>query len=262
MNAPALHVEGLRCRLGGVPILRGVDLSLERGGYLSLIGPNGAGKTTILRCVTGLLDEWKGQVEIDGSPAREMKRRRLAAVVGYVPQSDARRVPFSVEEFVLMGRYPHLSPFTPVGSRDREAVDAALETTGTAALARRLMDSLSGGERRMVMIAAVLAQGASILLLDEPTTFLDPRHEWEMKRLLLRLHREEGKTILVVTHDINAAALLGNRTAILVGGRIVHDGPSSSIMSNEVLGKAYGSRFLFAPHPVSGRTVVVPREVE
>ena len=260
MKTPAIEIENLGCSLNGNRILRDVDLSVGRGEYLSLIGPNGAGKTTLLRCVTGLLGTWTGSIQIGGEPTRDMKRKRLAAIAGFVPQADSRHVPFTVEEFVLMGRYPHLSPFTAVGHGDRAAVSDALEKTGTSRLAGRRVDSLSGGERQMVMIAAVLAQGASILLLDEPTTFLDPRHQASVNDLLRRLHRDEGKTIVTVTHDINAAALLGDRAAILVEGRIVHDGPSGSVMSNDILEPAYGTRFIFAAHPQTGRPVIVPRK--
>jgi iron complex transport system ATP-binding protein len=189
---------------------------------------------------------------------RAYRQTDLARLIGYVPQSEGRRWPFPVREFVLMGRYPYLSPFTPVSREDRSVVDEVLELTETAVLADRRMDTLSGGERQRVLVAAALAQRARLLLLDEPATFLDPPHQAHVLRVLQRVNREQGVTVVAVTHDINTAVLTSRSVVALKDGEVVHHGPPASVMDEKVLERVYGMRFQFTVHPVSGQRMVVP----
>jgi iron complex transport system ATP-binding protein len=253
-----LEIERLRCSLGGAAILESVSCTVPRGGFVSVIGPNGAGKTTLLRCLVRIVPFQGGGVTLDGEPLGTYRQKELARLVGYVPQGDARTLPFTVEEFVLTGRYPYLSPFTPIGRADREAARRAMEITGTVPFADRRVSTLSGGERQLVMIAAALAQNPRILLLDEPTAFLDPRHQSAVMSLLVELNRRHGVTVMMVTHDVNQAILAGQRVAVIDGGRTVHEGPAGGLARSGVLERVYRRRFLYMQHPRLGCDIIVP----
>lgn len=258
MTAPALSVQGLSARLGGRPVLSDVTLSAGEGERVSVVGPNGAGKTTLLKCVIGLVRPSAGEVRLAGRPASAMTRREIARAVAYVPQADGRAVPFTVREFVMMGRYPHLSPFTAPAKADFDAVDRAMELAGVAAFAERALVTLSGGEAQAAFVAAALAEEAPLLLLDEPATFLDPKHHAEVTEVLARAARATGAATVTVTHDVNAAALASDRVVALRDGRVVFHGAPRELMREEVLEEVYGRRFLLVEHPTAGIPVVMP----
>jgi len=246
-------------RLGRKDILRRVSFEVREGQYVSIVGPNGAGKTTLLKCLDRILTGGSGLIEVRGRPLDGYRQKDLARLMSYVPQADGRVFPFTVEQFVLMGRYPYLSPFSSVSPEDRQMVGEALEQTGTTEFADRQLDTLSGGERQKVYIAAALAQGAGILLLDEPTTFLDYRHQAEIRDLLVRANRKSNVTIVSVTHDVNIAALESDRIVALREGEVVFCGPPSEIMAPDVLRRIYGTGLLLVDHPCAGLPVIVPR---
>ena len=253
----ALKIANLSLTLGGNDILKDVSFDVPRGAFLSIVGPNGAGKTSLLRCVMGIAKGWSGSIAVDNSPLESYSRRRLARLVSYVPQWDEMVFPYTGRELVTMGRYPHLSPFTRLSRADLEVVERTLQVTGTSFLADRDMRTLSGGERQKVLIAAALAQAAGIMLLDEPTTFLDPRHTEEILSILTGLNRS-GVTIVMVTHDINHAVLYADRVTALVNGAVAFDGSSGELMNNEVLRAVYGKEFTLVQHPVSGKWMALP----
>jgi iron complex transport system ATP-binding protein len=261
MNNKHIEISNYSFSVGEKRILGNVSFSVEKGEYLSIIGPNGAGKSTLLKCIDRITDGGSGSIRIDDKPLDDYSQKELAKLVGYVPQAEGGSVPFTVREFVLMGRYPHLSPFTLPKKEDEEIVIAALKLTGSENLQHRMLNTLSGGERQNVLIAAALTQEAHILLLDEPTSFLDPRHCIDIHRRLHRINREWGVTILSVTHDINSAVLMSNRILALKEGGVVYTGPADDIMNNEVLKKIYDTEFLFATHPQTGKPVIVEEEV-
>jgi len=254
----AIRVGDFSYRIGRKEILRNVSLSIAAGQYVSIVGPNGAGKTTLLKCVDGIL-HGTGRIEIHGRALGEYRRKELAMRVSYVPQADGPVPEFSVEQFVLMGRYPYLSPFSSISRDDRRKVGAALELTGTMEFGPRLLKTLSGGERQKVYVAAALAQGADVLLLDEPTTFLDYRHQAEIRGLLARLNRDSGVTIVAVTHDLNVAVLESHHIVALGEGRVVYDGPPGELMRAEVLERIYGTPFLLVEHPEAPTAAILPR---
>ena len=254
-----VEVRNFSFRRGQKEILREVSFAVRRGEYLTIVGPNGAGKTTLLKCIDRILHGGSGEIEIFGRPLASYRQKELARRVSYVPQADGRVFPFTVEQFVLMGRYPHLSPFSSVGKHDRRAVREALELTATLEFADRLLDTLSGGERQKVYIAAALAQGADVLLLDEPTTFLDYRHQAEVCRLLARANQESGVTIVAVTHDVNHAALESDRIVALREGAVAFVGLPGEIMQPDVLRGIYGTAFLLVDHPRAEFPMIVPR---
>jgi len=226
------------------------------------VGPNGAGKTTLLKCIDRIQSGGHGRIEVCGRPLAEYSQKELARLISYVPQADVRTSPCTVEQFAPMGRYPYLSPFSTVGSEDRRAVRQVMEMTGTDEFAHRVLDTLSGGERQKVYIAAALAQGAGVLLLDEPTTFLDYRHQAEVRRLLTRVNRESGVTIVAVTHDVNHAALESDRILAMRDGAAVFCGTPGAIMRAERPEEIYRTSFLLTDHPASGMPIIVPRAAE
>lgn len=258
MSRPFLEIRNLSFSIGGKTILRSVSLDIHEGEYLAVIGPNGAGKTTLLKCIMRIFPVGKGVITIDGVAIERYSQKELARRMSYVPQSDGRFFPFTVEEFVLMGRYPHLSPFTSIGTGDKASVREAMAVTRIAHLADRHFNTLSGGEKQMVFIAAALAQGSKILLLDEPATFLDPKHESEIYRILKSINRDLNVTIVSVTHDINSAALQGDRVVIIKDGAVIFHGNAMDILDNTILENAYGKTFTFARHPESDRLIIVP----
>ena len=184
MSNPIIQIKNLSIALSGNEILRDVSLSINDGEYVSIIGPNGAGKTTLIKCLAGIYCDWSGDVTIAGKLFSEYSSKALAKLQSYVPQAEGRTNPLTVMEFVAMGRYPHLSTFTTLQSEDYAAIDAAIGRAGLESFRHRKMNTLSGGERQMAFIAAALAQGAKILLLDEPSTFLDYRHQAEVAEIL------------------------------------------------------------------------------
>ncbi len=258
-NSPLLAIDDLSVSLGGKDILRGVSFAVEPGEWVAVAGPNGAGKSTLLRRLARVLPSFAGtgSVLLDGRPLDSLPRRTLARDLAFVPQLEEGENPFTVREFVLLGRYPHLSPFTSIGPADREAVAAALDATGMEGFAERRMDTLSGGERQRAAVAGALAQGAPFLLLDEPTAHLDPRHQDEVLDLLSRLNAR-GTALLTVTHDLNAAASRARRVLALREGRVAWFGPAAGFLEQAVLEPLFGKRFSFAVHPADGRRVALP----
>lgn len=254
-----IHIRDFSFSFGDIPILRRVNLQVGEGEYVSLIGPNGAGKSTFLNCIMRILKGGQGHIVLAGRDIASYSQRKLARLMSYVPQQDIAGFPVTVGEFVMMSRYPHMSPFTTVSPGDHEAVDEALAITGCTHLAGRSVATLSGGERRTVSIAAALAQQCPVMLLDEPTTFLDPKHEMDIFALISRINRDYGRTILMVTHDINHAALHSDCIGILKEGQCVFFGKPRDMMNNDVLAPVYGTSFTFIPHPVNGFPVIVPK---
>jgi iron complex transport system ATP-binding protein len=244
--------------LEGKEILHDVSFSVKRGEYVAIVGPNGAGKTTLLKCFDRLLSGGSGELEIEGISRDRYQQKELARRVGYVPQADSRRIPFNVEQFLLMCRYPYLSPFSMVSKKDRQAVREAMRKTHTTQFAGRSLSTLSGGERQKVYIAAALAQGSHIWLLDEPTTFLDYNRQDEILALLGSVNKELGVTILAVTHDLNHAVLETDRVVALKEGRVVYNGEPAGIMKPDVLGRIYDTSLLLVEHPLKKIPMIVP----
>lgn len=258
MNSPLLELSGVGVRRGTRAILRDVTFSLERGERVALLGPNGAGKTTLLQGLNRILPGVDGRIRVDGRPLAAYSQRELARRMAYVPQADGRPAPFTVREFVGMARYAHLGPMAPVGPEDRRAVERALDDAEVRALADRTLDVLSGGERQKAWMAAALAQEADLLLLDEPTAFLDPPRQAEILRTLARVHDERGTAILFVTHDLNEALAHASRAVALREGAVAYDGPIDGLLRGDVLRTVYDHPFAIGAHPLTGRPVVFP----
>jgi iron complex transport system ATP-binding protein len=258
MTDPAITVDGLCVWIGDAEILREVVFNVERGEFVAVIGPNGAGKSTLLRCLDGIIEPTNGRIEIHGRSIGDYGRQELARDISYVPQPEAGSLDFSVRSFVEMGRYPHLNAWAALTEADRAAVIEAMELTGVAALAERSMVSLSGGERQRASIAAALAQGGSILLLDEPTSFLDYRHQVQILDLLDRLHEEKGLTVVAVTHDLNSTVASADSVLALKDGRVERVGPPSDLLDETVLAEIFDADFRLVPGGHRGLPLVLP----
>lgn len=258
MDTAIIEVNGYSFSLGGKEILRDISFAVRKGEYVSIVGPNGAGKTTLLKCISRIHRGGHGKIAVAGRSIDKYSQKELALEISYVPQAEGRNAPFTVYEIVMMGRYPYLSPFSPPSASDIAAVREALSVTGTTPFSDRLLGTLSGGERQKVYIAAALAQEASVLLLDEPTTFLDPKHESDIYRLLAEINRVRGVTIVSVTHDINNAVLTSRQILALKRGSVAFWGPAEDFMDREILGKVYDKSFSLMKHPQHDRTIIVP----
>ncbi len=231
-------------------VIRGVSLSVPRGGFLGILGPNGSGKTTLLKLIGGAITPTEGTVHLDGRPVSAIPRRELARRLAVVPQETRLAFDYTALEIVLMGRYPHLGAFAFEGPADLAAAREALATTGTADLADRAFATLSGGEKQRVIIASALAQldaradGGTrpdgLLLLDEPTASLDLRYQIEVASLLTRLNAEHRIAVVLSTHDLRLARALCSRLALLSGGRVLAEGTPADVLTPALVGQLYG----------------------
>jgi len=240
------------------PVLREVSLQIPAGQMLGIIGPNSSGKSTLLRLVAGILRPDGGRVLIDGRESASLSRREAARLVSFVPQETPVSFPFRVSEIVLMGRTPHLGLFSFERDEDLRIARQALEATDTYHLRQRYLDELSGGERQLVIMARALAQAAPVMLLDEPTTFLDVRHQVDIFEIITRQKREQGRTVLVVSHDLNMASQYCARLVLLDRGRIVADGTPEEVLNAAVLEETYKVKMNVQKDPASGRPFVIP----
>ena len=252
----SLELSAIEVALGGRPVLRGVDLRVAPGEVVGLVGPNGAGKTTLLRVASRVLTPDAGHASFGGRSLDAYSRRELSRRIAVVPQDTAIPFPFRAGELVVMGRAPHQPLIGFDAASDVAHAREALERMGIADLADRSVFELSGGERQLVAFARALAQDAELLLLDEPTAFLDLRHRVDVLNVVREL-AAQGRAALVVSHDLNLAAGTCDRLAVLHGGTIVADGAPGDVLTRELLAEAYGieAEILTAP---DGRPIAVP----
>lgn len=241
MPEPLWRVSGVCFRHPGarVDAVAGATVDVAAGRVTALIGPNGAGKSTLAHLLLGLHRPSAGTVLFRGREAHAWPRAAFALEVGVLPQREEMALPLRVREVVAMGRYPHVGAWRGMAAGDRVAVASALSATGTADLGDRLCVTLSGGELQLVRLARVLALEAPALLLDEPTAALDVRHEMELFELIRTLG-DRGRTVLVVTHNLNLAARYADELVLLAAGRIVSQGPAATVLTEEALYQVYG----------------------
>jgi len=223
-------------------VLTDVDVAFDEGAFYALIGPNGAGKSTLLALLSGRLTPQSGVVRFRGRPVMDWPRKAFARQVAVVPQSEKAVFEFTVRQIVLMGRYAHQESILGIEDReDHEITERALGATDMLPLADRKIGFLSGGERQRALVARALAQEAPVLLLDEPTTALDPYHQKMLLDLLLKLNREEGRTILLVTHDLSLVGSYAAQVAVLADGKIARIGPTPEIIDTDFLSSLYAT---------------------
>lgn len=252
---PAIYATGVEVTVGRTRLVGPADLTVGTGDWVNIIGPNGAGKTSLLRALCGLLPT-TGRIELAGRALGDMNRRERSRIIGYVPQQPTMPAGMTVEQYVLLGRSPHLGPLGVEGAVDFDAVHRALGRLDLARLATRTVDTLSGGERQRANLARALAQEPSLLLLDEPTTALDIGHQQEVLELIDEQRRELGLTVVSTMHDLTLAARYGDNLVLLADGVPVADGPPVQVLTGPHLSTHYGAHVDVIEH--GGSLVVVP----
>ncbi|MFH5822618.1 ABC transporter ATP-binding protein [Georgenia sp. AZ-5] len=256
--AHELRAEGLSLAYDGDLVVRDLDLHVPDGAVTVVVGANGCGKSTLLRGMARLLRPRSGAVLLDGRPVHTLPAKHVARVLGILPQSATAPEGITVADLVGRGRYPHQGWFRQWTSSDDAVVRAALQATSTLDLAARRVDELSGGQRQRVWIAMVLAQDPDVLLLDEPTTFLDVAHQLDVLDLLHEQNRQRGTTVVMVLHDLNLAARYADHLVVMAEGRVLGVGAPSAVLTPELVLEAFGLAAQIVPDPVSGTPMVVP----
>ena len=251
-----LEANNLSFSYGSNEILNRLSLTVCEKERVALAGPNGSGKTTLLKLLTGLLSPAEGQVALCGEPLHELPVRRVAKTVAYVPQRFAIDAPFTVHEVVMTGRHAHIPALSFEGREDLEVVRKVLSELELDTLSRRRFGSLSGGEQQRVCVAAALAQEPKILILDEPTSSLDPAHAVALMRRLTQLTQKEGVAVVAAIHDLNLASYWFPRIGLLKGGRLHLDGPPEEVLREEILEEVYSSGLRLVH--VDGSPTVLP----
>jgi iron complex transport system ATP-binding protein len=249
---PALRTESLTFAYKDKPVLDNVSLSVEHGEMVGILGPNGSGKTTLLKIFSAVLTG-TGEVKVNGRRIETYGKRELSRLFAVVPQESQVLFPYTVAEIVLMGRASYHSPLALEGERDIEVARASMELTDCLSFAERYLHELSGGEKQRVIIARALAQEPEILLLDEPSAFLDLKHQVQIFELMRRLNRERGLTIVAALHDLNLAALFFPRLVILRGGIVYRDGSPKDILTEETIEEIYGIKVRVEQDPSNQR---------
>ncbi|HAC49958.1 iron dicitrate ABC transporter ATP-binding protein [Sulfitobacter sp. HI0082] len=239
-------------------ILEDVSLSLPAGKITAIVGGNASGKSTLLRTLARILQPKSGAVLLDGQSVHQMKSRKLAQVMGLLPQSPIAPEGIAVADLVGRGRHPHQGLFSRWSAEDDRAVARALAATGTEELAERDLDTLSGGQRQRVWIAMALAQETDLLLLDEPTTFLDVAHQVEVLDLLVDLNTAQGTTIVMVLHDLNLAARYADHLIAVGDGGIRAEGPPAEVLTEDLVKAVFGLSCRIVSDPVSQTPCMVP----
>jgi iron complex transport system ATP-binding protein len=239
-------------------VLAGLDVTVPEGRFTVIIGPNACGKSTLLRALARLLKPRGGTVLLDGEPIAAQSPRHVATRMAVLPQTPLVPEGVTVAELVSRGRSPYQRWYRQWTAQDADAVAAAMRSADVTDLADRPVAALSGGQRQRVWIAMTLAQQTPILLLDEPTTYLDPAHQLEVLTLLCRL-RNEGKTVVAVLHDLNQAARYADHVIAVRDGQIVQAGPPREVISADLVARVFGMDCVVVPCPVSGAPLVVPR---
>ncbi|MEA3427958.1 MAG: ABC transporter ATP-binding protein [Thermodesulfobacteriota bacterium] len=258
----AIDIKNLSYSYGNGPVLKDTSFSIQKGDFFIIIGPNGSGKTTLMKTISGIIKPQKGRLEILGQSIGSYTRKVLAKTIAFVPQMVSVDFPFTVNELVLMGRSPHLGLLGLEGEKDIKIAEHAMAFTGVEHLARRRLDQLSGGERQRVFIARAICQDSEIILLDEPTASLDLAHQVRVMDLMERLKKEKSITVIMVSHDVNLAAMYGNRLLLINKGKIVSMGRPDEVLTFKALEETYGCTLLVDKSPVGKfpRITLVPQK--
>ncbi|MFT4012315.1 MAG: ABC transporter ATP-binding protein [Paracoccus sp. (in: a-proteobacteria)] len=253
-----LHADAVTLRYQARMVSENLSLAIPDGSFTVIVGPNACGKSTLLRALARLLPPESGQVVLDGKAIHSMPTREVARRLGLLPQSPMAPDGLTVAELVARGRFPHQGFLRQWSPEDERAVRAALETTGTLDLAARPVSELSGGQRQRIWIATVLAQETDILLLDEPTTYLDIVHQVELLELLSGLNAL-GRTVVAVLHELNLAFRHASHLVAMRDGAVVAEGAPDAIVTEALVRQVFGLDALVRPDPLTGRPMVIPR---
>lgn len=253
-----LQADGVELAYDDKVVARDLTLAIPDGKVSVLIGPNGSGKSTALRALARLLKPNHGSVVLDGHSIHSLSTKDVARRLAILPQMLVAPEAITVEDLVWFGRHPHRSSLRGIKAEDKDAVEWALRVTGSAEIRSRPVDQLSGGQRQRAWIALCLAQGTDLILLDEPTTFLDIAYQLDVLDLLADLNQEQGKTIAMVLHDVNQAAEYAEHVFVLRQGTLVAEGAPGDVLTRDMMRDVFGVESHILPHPVSGKPLCVP----
>lgn len=253
-----LDIDNISLKYRDKSILKNISFEVDKGEFFIIIGPNGAGKTSMLKILAGLEKLYQGRVAVRENDITKFSRKNLSKVLAIVPQQIEIGFPFSVAETVIMGRTPHLGVLGLERKEDFAIAREAMEFTGVAHLKDRRLYQLSGGELQRVIIARAICQQPEIILLDEPTTALDPAHQMKIMDLMEQFRQEHATTVIMVSHDLNLAAMYGDRLLLLKEGRLVKTGTPRSVLEKTVLEASYGCRMHVDESPIGGVVRITP----
>ena len=256
--AARLTGTGLRVGYGPRTIIADLDVLVPDGSFTVIVGPNACGKSTLLRALSRLLTPERGEVLLDGRPVHSYKGKEFAREIGLLPQQSIAPEGITVIDLVARGRFPYQRMFQQWSDDDQRAVDRALAVTRLTELSTRPVEALSGGQRQRVWIAMAIAQGTDILLLDEPTTFLDLTHQIDVLDLLTDLNRERGRTVVCVLHDLNLACRYAHHLVAMRTGHIVAEGDPATVVTEDLVREVFGLDARVVPDPISGTPLIVP----
>ena len=254
-----LRASDLSLGYGDAPIVAGLDAEITEGAITAIVGPNACGKSTLLRGLARLLRPVGGQVILDGADITSLRTKEVARKLGLLPQSSIAPEGITVADLVARGRFPHQRVLRQFSRADEQAVADAMAATGVTAISGRAVDELSGGQRQRVWVAMVLAQQTPLVLLDEPTTFLDIAHQIELLDLFADLNATQGRTIVAVLHDLNHACRFADQIIAMKSGRIVAQGDPAQVITADLVEDVYGMRCQIIDDPETGTPLVIPR---
>lgn len=256
-----LNTEQLSIGYAEAMIVKGLNLSLPTGKITALVGANGSGKSTILKTMARIMKPKSGSVMLDGKSIHNLSTKEVARQLAILPQNPTAPDGLTVAELVGYGRYPHQKGFGTMTPEDRSIIANAIEVTGMSEFHDRPIDRLSGGQRQRAWIAMALAQQTDILFLDEPTTFLDMAHQLEVLQLLQKLNEEEGRTIIMVVHDLNHASRYAQHMVAIKSGNVISEGAPVEVMTPGVLREVFGIEADIVPDPRTGVPLCLPYEL-
>jgi len=242
----------------GPAVLRHLSLKITKGEFVGILGPNGSGKTTLLKIISGTLKPQKGEMTLDGRSIETVRRKDRAKFIAVVPQETSIPFSFSALEVVLMGRAPYLPPFGFETKEDIAVAKSAMSATDVSSMAERNIQELSGGEKQRVIVARALAQEPRLLLLDEPTTYLDIKHQMDLYRLVKKRNEEDGLTVITVLHDINLASTFCDRIIFLKHGGIVADGTPHDVIKYAKIKEVFDTEVYVGINDLTGMPYYVP----
>lgn len=257
--ASVFELQNVSFKYDETPILQGISLQIPRTLITGILGPNGSGKTTLLKVISGIYKPSAGYVRLNNKPLEEYSRPEIARQIAFLEQNNTLYLPFTVREVVEMGRYPWLKPLASLSPKDREIIDYALQCFNLTNKQNQIVETLSGGERQLVSLARAMAQEPQILILDEPTTYLDIGHQSMVMEYLRKWHSQYGTTILMVMHDLNLSSQYCDHLIILEQGRTVAMGGKKEVLCEEIISRTYKASFSMINHPVSGVPQFLPR---
>lgn len=260
-QTPVLEAGNLDVGYNDHPVIKQLSLGIQKGGITALVGPNGSGKSTLLKTLARLLKANGGAVLLNGKAITTVPTSEVAREIAILPQGPVAPAGLTVSELVEQGRYPHAGPLKMLRRQDFAAIHEALDLTDMTSFAHRALDSLSGGERQRAWIALALAQSTPVLLLDEPTTFLDIGHQLEVLELVRKLNIDRRMTIILVLHDLNQAARYASRMVVLNEGKIVSDGEPAAVLTPALLAEVFGVHAHIIQDPERGTPVCLPYAV-